>query len=202
MGGAGPGRPSCGASGCGRATAGSRWASRSGWPSAHPTCSGRATGLDARASTSPASTASSSVDPGARTADVQGMTTYEHLVDATLPHGADAPGRAAAEDDHARRRGHRARHRVVVVPQRPAARVGPRDGDPHRRRRGRRGPPDNEHADLFRAFPNSYGTLGYALRLRIELEPRAPLRPLRHVRFHDLDALMGALGDVVRTAQP
>ena len=28
-----------------------------------------------------------SVDPVARTADVQGMTTYEHLVDATLAHG-------------------------------------------------------------------------------------------------------------------
>ena len=28
-----------------------------------------------------------SVDPVARTADVGGMTTYEHLVDATLPHG-------------------------------------------------------------------------------------------------------------------
>ena len=28
-----------------------------------------------------------SVDPGARTADVQGMCTYEDLVDATLPHG-------------------------------------------------------------------------------------------------------------------
>src|SRR3546814_4149847 len=30
---------------------------------------------------------------------------------------------------------------------------------------------DNEHADLFRTFPNSYGSLGYATRLRIELEP-------------------------------
>jgi FAD/FMN-containing dehydrogenase len=28
-----------------------------------------------------------SVDPVARTADVQGMTTYEHLVAATLPYG-------------------------------------------------------------------------------------------------------------------
>src|SRR4029078_12507621 len=26
--------------------------------------------------------------------------------------------------------------------------------------------PDNEHADLFFGFPNSYGTLGYALKLR------------------------------------
>jgi len=28
-----------------------------------------------------------SVDPATRTADVQGMTTYERLVDAALPHG-------------------------------------------------------------------------------------------------------------------
>ena len=34
----------------------------------------------------------------------------------------------------------------------------------------------HENADLFRAFPNSYGTLGYAVRLRIELEPVAALR--------------------------
>ena len=34
----------------------------------------------------------------------------------------------------------------------------------------------SEHADLFRAFPNSYGTLGYAVRLRIELEPVEAVR--------------------------
>ena len=32
----------------------------------------------------------------------------------------------------------------------------------------------DQHADLFRAFPNSYGTLGYAVRLKIELEPVKP----------------------------
>ncbi len=42
--------------------------------------------------------------------------------------------------------------------------------------------PDNEHRDLFYGFPNSYGTLGYALRLRIELEPVRPYVALRHVR--------------------
>ena len=41
--------------------------------------------------------------------------------------------------------------------------------------------------DLFDAFPNSYGSLGYATRLRIELEPvaalrRPPPRPLRRRR--------------------
>ena len=29
--------------------------------------------------------------------------------------------------------------------------------------------PDNENADLFHAIPNSYGSLGYILRLRVKL---------------------------------
>lgn len=33
---------------------------------------------------------------------------------------------------------------------------------------------DNEHADLFAALPNSYGTLGYILRARIKVEPARP----------------------------
>ena len=32
-----------------------------------------------------------------------------------------------------------------------------------------RAAPD-EHSELFRAFPNSYGTLGYSVRLKIELD--------------------------------
>ena len=32
----------------------------------------------------------------------------------------------------------------------------------------------NEHADLFEALPNSYGTLGYILRARLRLEPARP----------------------------
>jgi FAD/FMN-containing dehydrogenase len=34
--------------------------------------------------------------------------------------------------------------------------------------------PDNEYADLFRALPNSYGTLGYILRAKIALHPAQP----------------------------
>ena len=44
---------------------------------------------------------------------------------------------AAAAHDHPRRSGHRPRHRVDLVPQRAATRVGPRDGHLHRVRRGR-----------------------------------------------------------------
>ena len=45
--------------------------------------------------------------------------------------------------------------------------------------------PDGEHADLYHGFPNSYGTLGYALSLTIELEPVKPYVHLRHFRFTD-----------------
>jgi len=44
---------------------------------------------------------------------------------------------------------------------------------------------DNEHAALYRGFPNSYGTLGYTLSLTIELEPVRPYVHLRHFRFTD-----------------
>jgi FAD/FMN-containing dehydrogenase len=56
-----------------------------------------------------------------------------------------------------------------------------------------------EHADLYRAFPNSYGTLGYAVRLRIELETVQPFVALRHVRFHALADLVAAMERIIRT---
>ncbi|RQM35949.1 FAD-binding oxidoreductase [Rhodococcus ruber] len=134
-----------------------------------------------------------SVDPVARTADVAGMCTYEDLVDATLPHGL-AP---------------------LVVPQLKTITLGGavtglgiestsfRNGLPHESvlemdiltGAGEIVPatPDGEHADLFHGFPNSYGTLGYATRLRIELEPVKPYVALRHLRFDSLDEMQSAL---------
>jgi FAD/FMN-containing dehydrogenase len=139
-----------------------------------------------------------SVDPVARTADVQGMCTYEHLVDATLPHGL----------------------MPTVVPQLKTITLGGavtglgiesssfRDGLPHEAVRELEvltgageivvATPDGPHADLFRAFPNSYGTLGYALRLVIDLVPVRPFVHLRHVRFADLAELTAATGRIMR----
>ena len=135
------------------------------------------------------------VDPVARTADVQGMCTYEHLVEATLPHGL----------------------MPLVVPQLRTITLGGavtglgiesssfRNGLPHESvlemdvltGSGEvvTCAPDGPHADLFTAFPNSYGSLGYATRLRIELEPVAPRVRLRHVRvpLDDLDATVSAI---------
>jgi FAD/FMN-containing dehydrogenase len=42
-----------------------------------------------------------------------------------------------------------------------------------------------ENPDLFFGFPNSYGTLGYALRLTIRLIPAKPYVHLKHTRFSD-----------------
>ncbi|MCR3719488.1 MULTISPECIES: FAD-binding oxidoreductase [Prauserella salsuginis group] len=126
-----------------------------------------------------------SVDPVARTADVEGMVTYEQLVDAALPHGL----------------------MPLVVPQLKTITLGGavtglgiesssfRAGMPHESVLEMdiltgdgdivTATPDGEHSDLFFAFPNSYGTLGYALRLRIELAPVRPYVRLDHVRFSD-----------------
>jgi FAD/FMN-containing dehydrogenase len=138
------------------------------------------------------------VDPVARTADVAGMCTYENLVAATLRHGM-AP---------------------LVVPQLKTITLAGavtgvgiestsfRNGLPHESvlemdiltGAGEviTASPD-QHADLFRAFPNSYGTLGYTVRLRIELEPVEPFVALTHLRFHAFADLVAAMGDIVET---
>ena len=140
-----------------------------------------------------------SVDPVARTADVQGMCTYEDLVDVTLQHGL----------------------MPLVVPQLRTITLGGavtglgiestsfRNGLPHESvlemdvftGAGEvvTARPDNEHADLFATFPNSYGSLGYATRLRIELEPIAPVVALRHVRFDDLGLLAKTVAEITET---
>ncbi|WP_378736199.1 FAD-binding oxidoreductase [Nocardia brasiliensis] len=137
------------------------------------------------------------VDPVAKTADVAGMTTYENLVAATLPYGL-AP---------------------LVVPQLKTITLGGavtglgiestsfRNGLPHESvlemdiltGAGEiiTATPDNEHADLFRGFPNSYGTLGYSVRLKIELEAVRPYVAMRHLRFHDLRELERTLATIV-----
>jgi FAD/FMN-containing dehydrogenase len=53
--------------------------------------------------------------------------------------------------------------------------------------------PDNEHADLFFGFPNSYGTLGYALRVKARTVPVKPYVRLEHRRFSDASAFFAFL---------
>ncbi|HZP87634.1 MAG TPA: FAD-binding oxidoreductase [Burkholderiales bacterium] len=56
--------------------------------------------------------------------------------------------------------------------------------------------PDNAHADLFFGFPNSYGTLGYALRLKAKAIPVSPYVEVRHRRFTNADACFAALDEL------
>ena len=134
-----------------------------------------------------------SIDAEARTADVLGMTTYEELVAATLPHGL----------------------MPLVVPQLKSITLGGavtglgiesssfRNGCPHESviemdvltgdGRVLTASPDGPHSDLYYGFPNSYGTLGYALRLRIELEPVKRYVHLEHLRFDDARTCFRAL---------
>ena len=133
------------------------------------------------------------IDAAGRWADVLGMTTYEHLVDAVLPLGL----------------------MPLVVPELKTITIGGavsglgiesssfRNGMPHEsvlemdiltgagevitvRQEG-------DHRDLFYGFPNSYGSLGYALRVRIELEDVRPYVHLRHLRFRSVAALIEEL---------
>ena len=136
------------------------------------------------------------VDPAARAAVVGGMTTYEDLADATLPYGL----------------------MPLVVPQLKTITLGGaitglgiestslRSGLPHESvtameiltgdGRVITATAEGEHAGLFRGFPNSYGTLGYALSLTIELEPVAPYVHLRHFAFTTPEAAMEAVAQV------
>ena len=138
------------------------------------------------------------VDPRARTAVVGGMTTYEDLVDATLKYDL----------------------MPLVVPQLKTITLGGavsglgiestslRNGLPHESvlemeiltgdGRVVTASPDSEHKDLYWGFPNSYGTLGYALWLTIELEPVAPYVHLKHFRFASAAEAMTAIEEIGR----
>lgn len=143
-------------------------------------------------------------DDGARpVAEVQGMCTYETLVDATLARGLIP----------------------TVVPQLRTITLGGavtglgiestsfRNGLPHEAvlemdvmtgdgRIVTTRPGD----ELFDAFPNSYGSLGYATRLQIELERVPAYAALRHVRFDDTGLLEKSMAEIAASgtydAQP
>ncbi len=56
--------------------------------------------------------------------------------------------------------------------------------------------PDNEHRDLFYALPNSYGTLGYALRIKMKLIPAKKFVQLTNFRFNNIHAYFEKLQQV------
>jgi pimeloyl-ACP methyl ester carboxylesterase/FAD/FMN-containing dehydrogenase len=139
------------------------------------------------------------IDPEARRADVGGLATYEQLTDATLAHGLIP----------------------LVVPELKTITLGGavcglgiessswRAGMPHESMleldvltgAGEvvTARPKGDNSDLFYGFPNSYGTLGYALRVKIELEPVEAYVHLRHLAYCDLEALIADIDEVCNT---
>jgi hypothetical protein len=61
------------------------------------------------------------------------------------------------------------------------------------------GTPDNEHRDLFYGLPNSYGTLGYALKITARVVPTKPFVELTHVRHHDAPEYFADLAQCCKT---
>ena len=58
---------------------------------------------------------------------------------------------------------------------------------------------DNEYADLFAALPNSYGTLGYILRAKIRLHEAAPYVHLRMQRYNKIPEYLDAMQAATRS---
>lgn len=133
------------------------------------------------------------VNPAEGWVDVEGLTTFEALVDQTLPHGlmpAVVPqlktitvgGAAAGVGIEATSFRQGLVHDTVLeldvlLPGGEIAHCTPH----------------NKHADLFYGFPNSYGTLGYALRLRLRTLPVRRFVHVQHAHCADPPAYFQAL---------
>ena len=139
-----------------------------------------------------------SVDPQTRVIETEGMVTYEALSDAALTHGL----------------------MPAVVPQLKSITIGGaiggigiesssfRYGLPHETvlemdvLLGNGDiiccTPDNEHRELFFGLANSYGSLGYILRLKIEGIPVKPYVRLTHLHFRDPEEFFARLEAATR----
>jgi FAD/FMN-containing dehydrogenase len=125
------------------------------------------------------------VDAARGMVEAEGMTTYADLAEATLAHGVmpcvvpqlksiTLGGAAAGVGIEASSFKYGLVHDTLL-----AIEVLLADGSivactPH-----------NEHRDLFYGFPNSYGTLGYALKVTARTVPVKPYVRLTHVRHTD-----------------
>lgn len=135
------------------------------------------------------------IDPGGGWVDAEGMTTYEDLTRCTLAAGvmpAVVPqlrtitigGAAAGVGIEASSCTHGLVHESLLEMD-----ILTGDGQV------RTCTPDNEHRDLFFGFPNSYGTLGYALKLRARTIPVKPAVELQHRRFSEPGTFFDAMSE-------
>jgi FAD/FMN-containing dehydrogenase len=133
------------------------------------------------------------VDAARRLLEVEGLATFESIVDHTLPHGLvplitpelkhiTIGGAIVGIGIESNCYRHGFVHdgmleAEVLLPDGRIVACGAQ----------------GEHADLFRALPNSYGTLGYILRATMRLMPARSHVHLHTTRFDDLDAYLAAM---------
>ncbi|HMS92382.1 MAG TPA: FAD-binding oxidoreductase, partial [Candidatus Saccharibacteria bacterium] len=137
-----------------------------------------------------------SIDAKNRTAEVEGMATYETIVEETLKHGL----------------------MPAVVPQLKTITLGGavtgvgiesssfRYGFPHETLLsmeiltgdGRivEAKPTGANKDLFFGFPNSYGSLGYAIKLKIQLVPVKKYVKLSHTKYSDIKKYLADMQNI------
>jgi len=141
------------------------------------------------------------IDLEQRIAEVEGMTTFEDFADATLLKGLRPPvvpelktitigGAVSGLGIEASSFRHGLVHEMVEEME-----ILCGDGTIRICR------PDNENADLFRAIPNSYGSLGYILRLRVKLLPASPFVKITHQRFSDRRQFLSAMEAICTQTQ-
>lgn len=124
-----------------------------------------------------------SIDPVSFTAEVEGMTTYEDFVDATLAYsllpavvpelksitvGGAAAGLGIESSSFRYGLVYETILEIEILLSDGMILVCT---------------PDNENRDLFLAFPNTYGTFGYALRLKVKLIPAKKYIKLKHYAY-------------------
>ena len=133
-----------------------------------------------------------SVDPDALTAEVEGMTTYEDLADATLQCGllptvvpqlktitigGAVSGLGIESSSFKYGLVHETVEELdVLLADGSVLRCSPKAA-----------------SDLFYGFPNSYGTFGYVLKLKVKLIPTKNYVQLVHRRFSNLEKLFSEL---------
>jgi FAD/FMN-containing dehydrogenase len=138
------------------------------------------------------------VDAARRLLEVEGLATFESIVDHTLPHGL-VPlitpelkhitiGGAIVGigiESNCFRHGfvHDGLQEAEVLV--PEGRIVACSAE--------------REPELFRALPNSYGTLGYILRATMRLMPALPYVHLRTMRFDDLDRYLSAMRAATET---
>jgi FAD/FMN-containing dehydrogenase len=133
-----------------------------------------------------------SVDAEARTANVEGMATYEEIVDETLRFnllpavvpqlktitiGGAVSGLGIESSSFKYGLVHETVNEIEVLLSDGASVLC--------------SPEQNQ--DLFYGFPNSYGTFGYALRVKLKLIPAKRFVKLTHRRFTDIGELFAQL---------